>query len=166
MNINKKEKIRTIRRKYFSKKLGKEVIKTYKYDYSKYVRNSGYKKRGKGLLLVGKKGRIYEDRLKALKASYEDITDIATIDKEIAYAIKHEEKITDKYLRSRLAKDKYMKMFINAGYTLEQAASELGVVEEELFNESNWEGGTFTSPRNDKKFTFQFTYYGSVWIDG
>lgn len=53
-------KKRTVVRKYFSKRKNEWVTKTYEYNV---------KKAKKSPLIVGKKGNIYEDRLKELRDS-------------------------------------------------------------------------------------------------
>lgn len=51
--------------------------------------------------------------------------------------------------------------FINAGYSIEEAADELGVDETVLLDPDNWDGDVVTI--NGKKYTVSFTYTGSMF---
>lgn len=64
---------------------------------------------------------------------------------------------------SRLDKDesKRRMFFINAGYSIEEAAEELGVDEAMLLDPNNWDGDVVNI--NGKKYTVSFTYTGSVF---
>lgn len=55
-------KQRTVVRKYFSKRKNEWVTKTYKYN-------------APSPLIINKKGKVYEDRLKRLRDSLSDIYD-------------------------------------------------------------------------------------------
>ena len=151
-------KLKTVTRKWYSKKLGQYVTKTYTYDVSKYVK----KRAGKSLLLVGKNGKLYKERIKEFKEQFDEY-DKAIIDAQIDYYQSHGKKISERTMVSKLTENRYAKMFINAGYTLEEAASELDVEEAELFNPDNWDNDTFKNPKTGKTMTFKFNYYGSVW---
>lgn len=154
------KKPKVVKRTWFSKKLNKYVTKSYTYDVNRYIK----RRSGKSLLLVGKNGRVYKDRINNFKQQFDE-SDRAIIDAQIDYYQSHGIKISERTLMSKLTENRYAKMFINAGYTLEEAAKELDVQEAELFDEKNWENNKFKNPRTGKEMSFTFNYYGSVWTE-
>ena len=149
--------IKRVKRTYYSKKLDKTVTKTYEYDVSRYTG-----RRKKSLLIVGKNGRIYEDRLKTVLAETDDIATKQDIKAIVKQSVRRNEKLSIKSLLSKASSNKIEKMFINAGYTEAEIIDELGVTAEDLYNEANWQNSTFNF--GGKSYDFVFSYVGKVLI--
>lgn len=146
-----------VKRTYYNKKLGKMITKTYEYDMSRYTG-----RRKKSLLIVGKNGRIYEDRLKTVLAETDDIATKQDIKAIVKQSVRRNEKLSIKSLLSKASSNKIEKMFINAGYTEAEIIEELGVTAEDLYNEENWQNSTFNF--GGKAYDFVFSYVGKVLI--
>lgn len=71
----------------------------------------------------------------------------------------HNLKVSE-YLSS-LSSGNIERMFANAGYSLREAADEIGVSEMDLLSEENWSGNKLTI--NGKSWEFKFQYDDSVW---
>lgn len=153
-------KLKRVVRKYYSKSLGKIVTKVYKYDTARYG-----KRRKKSLLLVGKSGKVYNKRLESLLSKYEDFSDKEMIKTYVDYYSTQKQRITIKSIETKMLTNRYEKMFVNAGYTIEEAAEEIGVAAEDLLNEEYWEKDVFTTP-NGKEYKFEFRYDDSVFVGG
>ena len=82
-------------------------------------------------------------------------------------AIKESDSITAKSLLSRIVFEKRESMFVNAGWSVEEAAVEIGTTPEALLNEDNWKlgHGIFVDPITGEmhKFVFRENYTGSIW---
>ena len=150
--------IKKIKRTYFSKKLGKTVTKIYEYDASRYTG-----RRKKSLLVVGKNGRVYQDRLDEILAATTDIGTKEDIKATVKQASRNKEKLSIKSLSSKVSTNKIEKIFINAGYTEEEITKELGISSKDLYDPSNWKDSTFT--HGGKTWDFQFSYTGKVMIE-
>lgn len=123
------------------------------------------------LTVIGKRG-IYKERLEALVKQFEDEEDYATafdleaLEEQLESDVAKGKigRITAKSLISRAQQSKIARMFINAGYTVEQAAEEVGVSVDTLINEKNWDGSIFTVPKTGAMWHFVFNYNKeSVW---
>lgn len=154
--------MKTVTRTYYSKRAGNFVTKTYTYD-KKYSPKKG----GKSLLIVNKQGKIFKDRLAKLLDSIDDPADkadiIATVEQ---FKASHKNtSLRTKSLISMIEENRYKKMFINAGYTLEEAATEIGTTEKDLFDAKNWNGNLYTNPVTGLVFIFEWqpNYTGTVW---
>ena len=149
-------KKRTVVRKYFSKRKNEWVTKTYKYN-------------APSPLIINKKGKVYEDKLKRLRDSLSDPNDQYELDRRIAHQLAMAQnygenpRISEKTLRSMIADSKIEKAIINTGYTTDELASELGIDVADLLDESNWDGSTFTF--GGKTWDFEFRYDGSVMVE-
>ena len=153
------EKLRTITRKYFSKKLGKQVTKTYQYDISKYSSRRTKTKE----LLVTKAGKVHEDRLKEFIKNMSP-TEQNEVKRLVINAKSKGKRLTTRSVISQLQDDQRIKMLINAGYTVDEGLAELGVSKLEYLNEENWDGSIFRNPRTGVALQFIFNYNeGSVW---
>ena len=149
MAANKK----TLIRKYFSKRKNEWVTKIYEYDT-----------RAHSPLIINKKGKVYEDKLKRLRNSLSDPNDQAELDLLIENQLyKKNPRISEKTLRSMLSNSKIEKAIINTGYTADELASELGIRVEDLLDENNWSGSEFTF--GGKTWDFEFKYDGSVMVE-
>ena len=146
-------KKRTVVRKYFSKRKNEWVTKTYEYDT-----------RAHSPLIISKKGKVYEDKLKRLRNSLSDPNDQAELDLLIENQLyKKNPRISEKTLRSMIADSKIEKAIINTGYTADELASELGIDVTDLLDENNWDGSEFTF--GGKTWDFEFRYDGSVMTE-
>ena len=146
-------KKKTVVRKYFSKRKNEWVTKIYEYD-----------KRAKSPLIINKKGKVYEDKLKRLRDSLSDPNDQAELDLLIENQLyKKNPRISEKTLRSMIADSKIEKAIINTGYTADELASELGIDVADLLDEANWSGSEYTF--GGKTWDFEFKYDGSVMVE-
>ena len=146
-------KKKTVVRKYFSKRKNEWVTKTYEYDT-----------RAHSPLIINKKGKVYEDKLKRLRNSLSDPNDQAELDLLIENQLyKKNPRISEKTLRSMIADSKIEKAIINTGYTADELASELGIDVADLLDEANWSGSEFTF--GGKTWNFEFKYDGSVMVE-
>ena len=149
MTANKK----TVVRKYFSKRKNEWVTKIYEYD-----------KRAKSPLIINKKGKVYEDKLKRLRDSLTDPNEQDELDLIIENQLyKKNPRISEKTLRSMLADSKIEKAIINTGYTPEELAAEMGINADDLLDENNWDGDIFKL--GDRTWNFEFKYDGSVMTE-
>ena len=149
-------KVKTVTRKYFSKKLGRLVVKTYQYDYS------NRKTRDKNLL-VTKSGKIYEDRIEKFVKNM-STTDANEVRRLARKAKVDGKRFTTRTALSQLENDQKVKMLINAGYTFDEGLEELGVTDIEYLDEKNWDGSVFKNPKTGVSLRFVFNYNeGSVW---
>ena len=148
MAANKK----TVVRKYFSKRKNEWVTKTYEYDT-----------RAHSPLIINKKGKVYEDKLKRLRDSlnYMDQYELDLLIENQLY--KKNPRISEKTLRSMLAGSKIEKAIINTGYTPEELAAEMGIDVMDLLDEDNWDGDIFKL--GDRTWNFEFRYDGSVMVE-
>ena len=146
-------KKKTVVRKYFSKRKNEWVTKIYEYD-----------KRAKSPLIINKKGKVYEDKLKRLRDSLTDPNEQDELDLIIENQLyKKNPRISEKTLRSMLAGSKIEKVIINTGYTPEELAAEMGINVADLLDEDNWDGDIFKL--NDRTWNFEFKYDGSVMTE-
>lgn len=146
-------KKKTVVRKYFSKRKNEWVTKIYEYD-----------KRAKSPLIINKKGKVYEDKLKRLRDSLSDPNDQDELDLLIENQLyKKNPRISEKTLRSMLANSKIEKVIINTGYTPDELAAEMGINVMDLLDEDNWDGDIFKL--GDRTWTFEFKYDGSVMTE-
>lgn len=146
-------KKKTVVRKYFSKRKNEWVTKIYEYDI-----------RAKSPLIINKKGKVYEDKLKRLRNSLSDPNDQAELDLLIENQLyKKNPRISEKTLRSMLADSKIEKAIINTGYTPDELAAEMGINVMDLLDEDNWDGDIFKL--GDRTWNFEFRYDGSVMVE-
>ena len=154
------DRLKTVVRKYYSKKLNKTITKTYTYKASKYAKGVRSTKRSE--ILITKSGKVHKEKLDEFLSGLS-----FTLQNEAKkYIAKYKgERITTRRLQSLLSGDQREKMLINAGFTLEEGLKELGVTEEQYFNDKNWDGSIFTNPNNKRRFEYRFNYNeDSVWI--
>ena len=146
-------KKRTVVRKYFSKRKNEWVTKTYQYNVKKAKRSD---------LIVGKSGKIYEDRLKKLRESL-DADDQYELDLIIMHQkSKKDARISERTLRSMLSDSKIEKAIINTGYSIDELADELGIDVADLLDENNWNGSTFSF--GGDSWDFEFRYEGDIMV--
>ena len=146
-------KKKTVVRKYFSKRKNEWVTKIYEYD-----------KRAQSPLIINKKGKVYEDKLKRLRNSLTDPNEQDELDLIIENQLyKKNPRISEKTLRSMLADSKIEKAIINTGYSVDELAAEMGINVADLLDEANWDGDIFKL--GDRTWNFEFKYDGSVMVE-
>ena len=141
--------MKKVTRKYYSKRLGKTITKTYSYNNYKYTHKST-----RGKVLVNAKGQVNKKNVDELKQIIKDSDEYTAAEKRAALADvdayvnarhKSKKKLTTTGLAGLRVSDdesfyeyeggwKYAKMFANAGYTPEEAAAQIGVEAEYLLN--------------------------------
>lgn len=152
-------KKRTVVRKYFSKRKNEWVTKTYEYNVKKAKRSD---------LIIGRTGKVYEDRLKKLRDSL-SLDDQHELDRRIAHQLAMAQnygenpRISERTLRSMIADSQIEKAIINTGYTPEELANELGIDVDDLLDEANWKDSIFTF--GGKTWNFEFRYDGSIMVE-
>ena len=150
-------KKRTVVRKYFSKRKNEWVTKTYEYNVHKAKRSD---------LIVGRTGKIYKDRLNALRSTlntddqYE--LDLLILHQQAKAERGQDSRISERTLRSMLSESKIEKAIINTGYSVEELADELGISVADLLDENNWDGSTFTF--GGSSWDFEFRYEGDIMV--
>lgn len=142
------KKTRAVTRSW-RKKSGEVVTKTYDYEV----------KGVKSKLLVNAAGKVYKNRLKEFLKEYSG-ADAYDVEAYIDFYSEHKKRLSEQTLRSRLAENKYEKMFINVGRSSSELAKELGTTVEALTDENNWEGSTLRI--NGSEYLFEFRYSGDV----
>lgn len=139
------KKIKTVTVRYTSKKTGKTKVYTYTYGAQKY--------KAKQNILVTKKGKANKKAIEKVYNSIKDSADREDFKRFVTWYTNPKNKIdkalTERSIRSRLAKDKREKMIINAGYELEDVLNELGMSEEEYFSDSSWNGDKIVNSRGE-----------------
>lgn len=153
-------KTKTVTRKYYSKKEGKYVTKTYTYSH----------KSTKGKVLVSKTGKVKTKNVEAMRAAikgnpaYTDAEKRAALnDLEILVKIrsKNKERLTTTGFTGWRQDNETDRFFANAGYSVEEFAAELGIDPDEVRDRDNWVDGKFKL--GDKEVSFNFTYTGNFW---
>ena len=142
------KKTRTVTRTW-KKKSGEIVTRTYVYE------DKGVKSRK----LVDANGYVYEKRLKKFIEEYSG-ADVYDIESYIEFYREHKMLLYEQTLRSKLADNKYEKMFINVGRSPMELAQELGTTVGELTNKENWDGSILKI--NGMEYLFEFRYSGDV----
>ena len=128
-----------------------------------------YRKSKRSKTLVGKNGVISTNSKKNVNNLIEQINlnDKYTEDEKItlindlqAYvdqAHMAKKKLTVNGFFARYETDKISRMLVNAGYTPEELAEEIGVTQEEVMNPDNWNKGVFMG-----QWELSFQYTGEI----
>ena len=165
------KKTKTIIRKYYSKRQGRMITKTYTYSVGKSSR---------GKTIIGKNGKItkqgfknYKNWLKQYKqelidngASPSVVRDAmeAAKDEIRDRAIKHQKLTTtglEGHLEHRNSGDKIRMYFTNFGTDVETEAELSGLDVNDILNENNWSNGILTI--DGVAYIFEQTYrYGAL----
>lgn len=167
-------KLRTIRRTYYSKRLGTTVTKEYTYGAGKSRR---------GLTLVGKSGRLNHKNIQRFKDSI-DTNDLLSVSEKVTLKnelnalikVRHEkgQKLTTTGFYGWKEEKKINKLLTNAGYTAEELADEIGVSEEDILNADNWkkdkdaDGNEISQMYfefNGTIYDIQFNYTSSILVE-
>lgn len=153
-------KKRTIIRKYWSKKKGEYITKTYTYEG----------KSRKGKVLVSKSGQVNKKNVKAYKEQIDNNDNFnqaekrmlkADLDNLIKQRSKNKQKMTTTGFEGFEAETRVERFFANAGYSLEEAAEMLNVSEKDLYDERNWQGNILTI--GGQSYEVKFNYTGSLF---
>lgn len=154
--MNEKVKIKTIIRSYYSKKAGGMVTKTYTYDASRYKNT-----RSKPDVIVYKSGKVNQKNYEKFLSSIpkEDIAARQDFMNIVKFRSQNKEKLSETYFTATKEKDKIKRMFINLGYSYQEAAKEINVDQLEILNEENWDKNIFKT--TDKEG--HNLYYRVVW---
>jgi hypothetical protein len=145
--------VRKVKRTWFSKKQNKYITKEYEYKYKQ-------KRGGKTKVLVGKNGKVYKDRIDDVLNDIKDPATKADARARIKQAIRDGERLTERSLASKIATDKYEKMLINAGYSIESFEEETGISFKDFSDKSNWTGDVFTL--GAVSYAYKFNYEGNI----
>lgn len=153
-------KMKTIIRKYWSKKKGDWVTKIYTYE--------GKSRRGK--VLVSKSGQVNKKNVEEYKQQIENSNVYTEAEKRMLKAdlnnlirqrSKNKQKMTTTGFEGYEAETKIERFFVNAGYSVEEAAEILGVSEEEIYDKRNWQGNVLTV--SGQSYEIKFNYTGSLF---
>lgn len=163
-------KTRTVTRTWMLKS-GETRTKTYTYDYTGRSR--------KGKTLVSASGALNYTNIKEFKQqilSNKDYREdqkrslINDLETKIKEKKRHKSKLTTTgFLGYKVGRAEgedadvasIKRLLTNAGYSVEEAAEELGVTEEDILNTNNWKGDKFS--HGSKTWQFTFTYTGSMF---
>lgn len=145
--------VRKVKRTWYSKKQNKYVTKEYEYTYKQ-------KRGGKTKVLVGKNGKVYKDRINDVLNDIKDPATKADARARIKQAIRDGERLTERSLAAKVATDKYEKMLINAGYSIESFEDETGISFKDFSDKSNWNGDIFTL--GAVSYVYKFNYEGNI----
>lgn len=162
--------MRKVTRTYFSKRLGKIVTKTYTYGEGKSRR---------GLTLVGKDGKITPNSKKNVLKFKESIDNNPFLTRAEKITLKNKldalikvrhdsgKKLTTTGFYGWMEEDKVNRLLVNAGYTAEELADEVGVDVEDILNPDNWKtpdkGNTYFQ-LGDTIYDIKFNYTSSILV--
>lgn len=145
--------VRKVKRTWYSKKQNKVITKEYEYNYKQ-------KRGGKTKVLVGKNGKVYKDRINDVLNDIKDPATKADARARIKQAIRDGERLTERSLAAKVATDKYEKMLINAGYSIESFEDETGISFKDFSDKTNWNGDVFTL--GAVSYVYKFNYEGNI----
>ena len=159
---------KTVKRSYYSKKLGKVVTKTYTYDKPAKRKVS---KEYKGTLIY-KNGKINKKLLEQLKKTmssdkYADLDEAVT---SYYFNEKYKDKrLTVQSAKAYAASNKIESFIINTGYTVDELVNEINakysanIDVEYILNAEHWNNGNLILP-SGQQVEFQFRYEGSILV--
>ena len=178
--------IRTVKRTYYSKKLGKKVTKTYQYEF-KYKRPpkgslGGYGSQGLAILQdkYGKKTKTYTELIKDIDKNYTEAqaTAIKTdlnkhlrkasekgVDYQMSTFFSHMQGMKfDNLNRLVSSKRNILRYIYNMGGDPDELAGQIGVSTSELLDENNWDGDEFSF--GGRKYILDVRYQDGVvrWV--
>lgn len=142
-------------------KSGIKKTKTYTYGVGKSRR---------GKVLVSKSGKLNKKNIQAFKDEINKSTKYTEAEKRSLIAdlnimLKQRQKsnrrLTTTGFVGELESEAVSRMLSNAGYSIEEAATELGVSEADLLDKKNWKDDVFTI--GAVAYQFRFNYTGSVF---
>lgn len=140
------------------------ITKTKTYTY----KGTGKSRRGK--TLVSKSGKVNNKNIDAFKkeiianTSYSEserralLADLNIIIKQRS---KSGKKLTTTGFLGELSSDTITRMLVNAGYSPEEAAADIGVDVADLLDQSNWNNDVFTL--GSLVYRFEYSYTGNLF---
>lgn len=151
--------MRRVKRTYWSKKEGRLVTKIYEYK----------SKSRRGKVLVGKTGRLNQKNIDAFKEQIrlsdrgeaEKRTLIADLDALVHQRHRSKTKLTTSGFLGKMRRDAPSRFLINAGYSPDEFAEEIGVDVEDILDPNNWENGILSI--GSRHFKFSWTYTGEFY---
>lgn len=161
-------------RRYYSKKLGGYVEKTYEYkDYKKVRTTKLFNVKNGNYVLREKEWNDFIDKIKndtnitgAEKITV--ISDLKRIKNDILRGKNNYKtskgrlrRIDEASMLARIAENKIERMALNMGFSTQELADMLTddnitVTEEDILNSKNWENDTFSLGKNSWIFTFKY----------
>lgn len=143
--------MKKVPRTWYNKKTGEIVTRIYTYPTkgSKAIVSESRK----GAILTNKKGQINKRNIEVLKEAINNNKNFNEADKRAAITrleslLKQRQldkrELTISGFLSTQEKDKINRFFINAGYTAEEIADDLGISEDDLTDNTNWNGNIFS----------------------
>ena len=140
------------------------ITKTKTYTYA------GRGKSRRGLTLVGKNGKINKKNVEKFKDEIRNDNSLTTAEKQGFIAdlnimtkqrAGEGRKLTTTGFYGELSSSRINRLLANAGYSVEEAAMELGINEADILNAANWSGDVFSY--GGKNWSVKFTYTGSLF---
>lgn len=161
-------------RRYYSKKLGRYVEKTYEYkDYKDVKTTKLFNVKNGNYVLREKEWNDFIDKIKndtnitgAEKITV--ISDLKRIKNDILRGKNNYRtskgrlrRIDEASMLARIAENKIERMALNMGFSTQELADMLTddnitVTEEDILNSKNWENDTFSLGKNSWIFTFKY----------
>lgn len=151
---------KTVKRTWFNKKTGQLVTKTYTYEH----------KSKRGLTLVDKRGRIMQKNINKFKDTINDnpnytegekITLISDLNAVVNRKHLDKVKLTTNGFMGIQQEEAIPRFFVNAGYSPEEFANEIGEAIEDVLDENNWVDEQLII--NGRVFKFNWTYTGNFF---
>ena len=159
-----KEFLKTITRTYYSKRAGGYVTKVYEYTYKKENdKLINVYKRSKPDVIVYKSGKLNKENFNKMLATFTDEAERQDFKNIVKFKQQNKEKLSETYFRATKEKDEIKRMFVNLGYSYNEAAAEIGVDEAQILNKENWDGNVFESVTVDKTGKKEQIFYRLVW---
>lgn len=156
-------------RRYYSKKLGEYVEKTYEYKEYKNVRTPKLFDVKSGHYVLREKEWnefINKIKLDTSMTGAEKITiknDLERVKNDILRGKSNYKtqkgrlrRIDESSMLARVSENKTERMALNMGYSTQELADMIGVTEEDILNRKNWEWDTFSLGGNTWIFTFKY----------
>ena len=151
---------RLVKRTYYNKTLDKYVTKTYEYEIKQGERSKLSHKR----LIIYKSGKI---QTKYISQIAEDLgKSYAQVLNELKEWVKEgRRKVSELAFTKALKDERIALMFANTGYSLDEAAEEIGTTVEALttYANWNWHESIYHDPITGKAYRFEFNYEGAIF---
>lgn len=162
--MTQSKSIKTVSRTYKTKK--GLVTKTYTYNTKQLRVRKKYTIGSTGRVSKASMRRIVE-RSMANPDETKHISEGQVRAKVAEYLGRGMTSVSEQRIEASILHNRIEGMFANAGYTVEEAASEAGVTVEQLLDPNLWSGDIFSAPGTNggkaKDWRFVFRYHGSVW---
>lgn len=151
--------MRRVTRTYWSKKKNQFVTKVYEYKSAS--------RRSK--VLVGKTGKVNQKNIDKFKEQIrlsdrredEKRTLIADLDALVYQRHGSKKKLTISGFFGKMRRDAPSRFLVNAGYSPEEFAEEIGVDIDDVLDTNNWKDGILTI--GNRHFRFNWTYTGEFY---